>query len=323
MARDVVLYDIRAADERLFVFLPLNLSIRVACCPTRGRAMEDRSEKLRSFYAELICAAAKLGDPRIEQAFRTVKREPFAGPGPWLITLGGHAYVKTADDDPAFLYQNVLLALDSERGINIGMPSAHAYWLGACEINEGETVLQIGAGSGYYTAILAHLVGASGRVHAYEIDEGLAARARDNLKDLPHVDVRTQSGVGSELPKADLIYVCAGAAQPARSWLDALRPGGRLLFPLAPEWVLGGMLLVRRPDRGAVWPAKFAGRAQFVGCVGLQDEEAGRRLKDAFAKDWENVRSLHLESAPDQTCWYAGDGWWLSTAEAGRKTTPS
>ncbi len=323
MARDVVLYDIRAADERLFVFLPLNLSIRVACCPTRGRAMEDRSEKLRSFYAELICAAAKLGDPRIEQAFRTVKREPFAGPGPWLITLGGHAYVKTADDDPAFLYQNVLLALDSERGINIGMPSAHAYWLGACEIKEGETVLQIGAGSGYYTAILAHLVGASGRVHAYEIDEGLAARARDNLKDLPHVDVRTQSGVGSELPKADLIYVCAGAAQPAQSWLDALRPGGRLLFPLAPEWVLGGMLLVRRPDRGAVWPAKFAGRAQFVGCVGLQDEEAGRRLKDAFAKDWENVRSLHLESAPDQTCWYAGDGWWLSTAEAGRKTTPS
>jgi len=278
--------------------------------------MEKDSEKLRAFLAKLICTAAKLGDPRIEDAFRTVRREPFAGPGPWLFTLGGHAYVETPDDDPAFLYQNLLLALDAERSLNIGMPSAHAYWLGACEIKEGETVLQIGAGSGYYTAILAHLVGAGGRVHAYEIDEELAARARDNLKDLPHVDVQAKSGVAADLPHADLIYVCAGAAQPARSWLDALRPGGRLLFPLAPESVLGGMLLIRRPERGAVWPAKFAGRAQFIGCVGLQDDDVGRRLKDAFAKGWENVRSLHLDSAPDETCWFAGDGWWLSTTEA-------
>jgi protein-L-isoaspartate(D-aspartate) O-methyltransferase len=66
---------------------------------------------------------------------------------------------------------------------------------------------------------------------------------------------------------------------------------------------------------GAIWPAKFAGRAQFIGCVGLQDEEAGNRLKDAFAGGWENVRSLHFDSAPNQTCWFAGDGWWLSTAE--------
>jgi protein-L-isoaspartate(D-aspartate) O-methyltransferase len=294
--------------------------------------VEERSDKLRSFYAKLICAAAKIGDPRIEDAFRAVKREPFAGPGPWRVKFGGHDYVETPDDDPAFLYQNLLLALDSGRGINIGMPSAHAYWLGACEIKEGETVLQIGAGSGYYTAILAHLVGPSGRVHAYEIDETLAARARDNLRDLlqedllqedllqkglPQVDVQTRSGVTPDLPKADLIYVCAGAAQPARFWLDALQVGGRLLFPLAPEWVLGGMLLITRPAEGVVWPARFVGRAQFIGCVGLQDEETGQRLKDAFAGDWEQVRSLHLDSAPDETCWFAGDGWWLSTKEAG------
>ncbi len=285
--------------------------------------MEDRSEKLRSFYATLICAAAKCSDPRIEAAFRVVTREPFAGPGPWRVTLDGHPYVLTPDDDPAFLYQNQLLALDSERGINIGMPQAHAFWLNACGIKEGETVLQIGAGSGYYTAILAHLVGTNGRVHAYEIDEGLAARAKENLKDLPHVDVHTKSGVTSELPDADLIYVCAGAAQPARGWLNALRPGGRLLFPLAPQWVVGGMLLIRSSVRAGVWPAKIIGRAQFIGCVGLQDEETGRGLKDAFDKDWEKVRSLHLDSVPDDTCWFASDGWWLSTAEAATETDAS
>jgi protein-L-isoaspartate(D-aspartate) O-methyltransferase len=274
----------------------------------------DGSEKYRSFYAKLICAAAKLDDPRIEEAFRFVKREPFAGPGPWW--LGAHRYVQTPDDDPAFLYQDLLLALDRKRRINIGMPSAHAYWLGASNIKEAETVVQVGAGSGYYTAILAHLVGAGGRVYAYEIDEGLAARARENLKDAHQVELRTQSGVTPDLPLADLIYVCAGATQPSRTWLDALRPKGRLLFPLAPQGVLGGMLLITRPDGGSAWPAKFVGRAAFIGCVGLQDEETGRRLTEAFSKACDSVRSLRLDGSPDDSCWFAGDGWWLSTADA-------
>lgn len=281
----------------------------------------DGSEKYRSFYAKLICAAAKLDDPGIEQAFRTVRREPFAGPGPWWLSLGGHPYVQTPDDDPAFLYQDLLVALDHERQINIGEPSCHAYWLGACNIKKAETVVQIGAGSGYYTAILARLVGAKGRVYAYEIDEMLAARARQNLKDLHHVEVRTRSGVASDLPQADLIYVCAGAAQASRMWLDALRPSGRLLFPLAPQGVFGGMLLVTRPDQGLSWPAKFVSRAAFIGCVGLQDEDAGRRLTEAFSQNWDSVRSFRLDGSPDDSCWFAGDGWWLSTADASRPGT--
>ena len=44
--------------------------------------MADGSEKYRLFFAKLICAVAKLDDPRIEEAFRSVKREQFAGPGP-------------------------------------------------------------------------------------------------------------------------------------------------------------------------------------------------------------------------------------------------
>jgi len=278
--------------------------------------MEDRSAKYRAFYAQLICAAAKTTDPRIEQAFSTVRREPFAGPGPWSISVGGHPYVVTPDDDPAFLYQNTLLALDPSRNLNIGMPGAHAYWLSGCGVREGETVIQIGAGSGYYTAILAELTGPSGRVHAYEIDERLAALARENLKDVAHVALEDRSGIASDLPHADVIYVCAGAAQPATEWLEALRPGGRLVFPLAPEGMLGGMLMITRPNEGPIWPAKFLSRAQFIGCAGLQDADAARRLADAFAKGWESVQSLRREVAPDETCWFAGEGWWLSTAPA-------
>ena len=93
---------------------------------------EARSEKLRTFFAKLLCTAAKLDEPRIEEAFRTVRREPFAGPGPWWMSRGAHPYVQTPDDDPAFLYQDLLIALDRERGINIGMPGAHVTWLASC-----------------------------------------------------------------------------------------------------------------------------------------------------------------------------------------------
>ncbi|WP_027530461.1 protein-L-isoaspartate O-methyltransferase [Bradyrhizobium sp. WSM3983] len=278
--------------------------------------MDDHSDKFRAFYAQLICAAAKTTDPRIEQAFRKVRREPFAGPGPWSISLGGHPYVVTPDDDPAFLYQNALLALDSVRGLNIGMPGAHAYWLSGAGVREGETVLQIGAGTGYYTAVLAELAGPNGRVYAYEIDERLAGLARGNLKDIATIELRERSGIASDLPDVDVIYVCAGAAQPATEWLAALRPGGRLVFPLAPEGVHGGMLMITRPEQGTAWPAKFLGRAQFIGCAGLQDAEAGRRLAEAFAKGWESVQSLRRGDAPDDTCWFSGDGWWLSSAPA-------
>ena len=132
--------------------------------------MQDRSGKLRTFFASLVAGQFRGRHPAIEQAFAAVERERFAGPGPWSIMVVGSGYVKTPDDDPAFLYQDTLLALDPNRGINIGQPSWHALWLDAIDVRQGETVLQVGAGTGYYTAILARLAGRNGRVHAYEID---------------------------------------------------------------------------------------------------------------------------------------------------------
>jgi protein-L-isoaspartate(D-aspartate) O-methyltransferase len=278
--------------------------------------MEDQSQKLRTFFASLVAAQTRDRNPAVEQAFAHVKRETFAGPGPWSIMLPGRAYVKTPDDDPAFLYQDMPVALDPSRGLNIGMPSAHAAWLAALDVKEGETVLQVGAGTGYYTAILADLVGPNGRVHAYEIDAELAARARENLKDLPQVDVHPRSGIADNLPKSDAIYVCAGTTQPSWAWLDAMRPGARLLFPLQPESGVGGMLLLQRPENGLIWPAKFVSRAQFFCCEGQQDADAGRRLMEAFSSHWDRVRSFRINDSKDHTCWFAGDGWWLSTATA-------
>jgi protein-L-isoaspartate(D-aspartate) O-methyltransferase len=262
-------------------------------------------------------------DARIEQAFAAIPREPFAAPPPWFVLNGNWfgetrpPYVETPVDDPAVLYQDTLIALDRARGINIGQPSLHAHFLEGVAIAEGEAVLQVGTGSGYYTAILAHLVGSTGRVNAFEIDPDLAARAQRNLADRPWVTVEARSGIAENLPKADVIYVNAGITQPSWSWLDALRPGGRLLFPLTPEGGFGAMLLVCKPrEGGTAWPAHFVCRAGFIACQTRQDGDASRRLVMAFEHgDWRKVRSLRLDAKPDATCWFRGEDWWLSTRE--------
>jgi protein-L-isoaspartate(D-aspartate) O-methyltransferase len=276
--------------------------------------MQNRSENLRTFFARYVTAVGGVPGGPIERAFAATPRETFSGPGPWSVNVPGSGYVETPDDDLAFLYQDTLIALDPKRGINIGQPSAHARWLGALRLREGETVLQVGAGTGYYTAILAHLVGDSGRVHAYEIEPDLAARAIANLRNAPHAEVQARSGIGDGLPKVDAVYVCAGITQPAWAWLDALRPEGRLVFPLQAERGFGGMLMITRAKHGAIWPARFISRAAFIPCSGPQDAETGRRLTDAFSGGgFETVRSFRLDEPIDATCWFAGDGWWLST----------
>jgi protein-L-isoaspartate(D-aspartate) O-methyltransferase len=274
----------------------------------------DRSIALRRFFARYVTASGRARDRRIEHAFASVRRQPFAGPGPWSINIPGVGYVETEDDDLAFIYQDTLVPLDAARGINIGQPSAHARWIDALALREGDTVLQVGVGTGYYTAILTHLISPDGYVHAFEIDPGLASRARENLKDLPRVAVHAQSGIADNLPEADVIYVCAGITQPSWAWLRALKPNGRLAFPLHAVGGVGGMLMIRRGAQGAPWPARFISAAAFISCTGPQDDEIGRRLNVAYAHGKaQTVRSFRVDDPPDETAWFAGDGWWLST----------
>ncbi|HEX4765377.1 MAG TPA: methyltransferase [Lichenihabitans sp.] len=277
----------------------------------------DRSARLRQFFARQVAGRGRATDPRIVEAFAGVPREAFAGPGPWSVNVPGTGYVETPDDDIAYLYQDTLVAIDAARGINIGEPSLHARCLDALALRAGETVLHIGAGVGYYSAILAWLVGPGGRVHAFEIEPDLAARAARNLKALAQVTVEGRSGLAEDLPKADAIYVNAGLPWPPSPWLDALRPGGRLIFPLQPSGSFGCMLRIERPMAGTTWPATIVTPVSFIGCQGGEDGEADRRLRRALdGGGWEAVRSLRRNSSPDATAWLAGEGWWLSTAPA-------
>jgi protein-L-isoaspartate(D-aspartate) O-methyltransferase len=280
----------------------------------------DRLEAHRHFYADLVTTSAGAAkNERLKDAFASTPRERFVGAGPWKVFAGGN-YVETPTDDPAFLYQDVVVALAPERRINNGQPVLHAINLAALNVTLGEAVVHIGAGTGYYTAVLARLTGATGTVVAYEVEHDLAQSAIQNLSDFSNVTVQQRSGSEAPLPVCDAIYVNAAATAPLNVWLDALQLNGRLLFPLTPADGpggipgAGGMLLVARNDTDR-FDARFVCPTMFVSCVGARDEETAQKLSVAFKRgDFRNVRSLWRNSQPDDTCWCAGDGWWLSNA---------
>lgn len=276
--------------------------------------MMSGHEGLRRSYAELVTARAEVGQTSIVDAFAAVKREQFVGPGPWYIKTNT-GYVSTETDDPDVLYQDILVALDVERGINNGEPSLHAKCLGAASPTAGDGVIHVGAGTGYYTAILAHLVGPRGRVHAYEIDGDLARRAAKNLAGYPNVVVHAESALEVQLPPATVIYVSAGATRVPGVWLDALTIGGRLVLPLTPDERLGCMLLVTRRSERA-YAARIFSTAAFIPCIGARDKEESRALAAALdTRSTDEVQSLRRDSEPDETAWCIGKRWWLSTAE--------
>lgn len=221
----------------------------------------------REAYARDVTRAAGTSSPRLVAAFAEIPRERFLAPPPWTVIAPGGLYPKVTFD-PADLYEDALVALDPVRHINNGQPSLHARWLAALDPSPGEIVVQVGAGTGYYTAILASLVGPAGRIQAYEIEPALAETARANLRPYAQVTVHAASAVGVGLPDADVVYVSAAAPAPDLAWLDALRPGGRLVMPWEPRAGRGGVtLLVRREAGGlSATPSTLVG---FIPCEGI------------------------------------------------------
>lgn len=277
-------------------------------------------EDARKFYAQLMAANAGSADPRLEEAFATVPREAFLGPGPWAVVAGralttGNGKIMTPSADPVHIYQDVLVALDADKGINNGEPSLHAMWIGRIAPRPDEAVTHIGAGTGYYTALLARLV-APGPVTAFEIEADLAARATKNLETYGNVSVVHGDAVTGDLPRSDIIYVNAGVVAPPAAWLRALKAGGRMIFPWRPTEGVGLAVVVTRTKQGFACDPFM--RSWFIPCVGAS--AAGSAAKIPDLQKAARSRSIWLTSdrAPDRTATaIIGDLWFSSQALGG------
>lgn len=275
---------------------------------TRRRASMD---EIRGFYSKLMAAASKSDDPRLEHIFALVSREAFLPPGPWQIWLNGR-YFETPSADPVYLYPNALVALDASKGINNGEPFLHASWIGAVAPKSGDAICHIGAGLGYYTALLSLLVQPGGRVEAFEIEQDLAARARKNLEPFDGVAVVDGDATILPMPPSDLIYVNAGVVAPPLSWLQALRPNGRMIFPWRPAETVGLTVVISRRDDGFEVAPLMA--ACFIPCVGASSTDGCTKVPNIG--EAQSARSAWLTShrPPDETAVAVYQHVWFSNA---------
>jgi len=207
---------------------------------------EKFAEARRSMVIEQL-AHRGIRDPRVLGAMGLVARHRFVEP-----SLVEAAY----EDRP----------LPIGFGQTISQPYMVARATELAEVRSTDRALEVGAGSGYQTAVLAQLCA---QVYGIEIVPALAARARRVLEELGARNAVIESFDGSGGWPAhapyDVIIVSAGAPRVPPLLVDQLAEGGRLVIPLGPaeEQTLA---LVRRT--GDDFTTSYDTRCRYVDLLG-------------------------------------------------------
>lgn len=169
---------------------------------------------------EELTESGVLKTPALIDAFRTIDRKDFVSPG----------YAQEA-------YENYPLPIGA--GQTISQPYTVAFMLELLQPKAGQTIMDVGAGSFWQTAMLAHVVGEHGKVYAIERIPELVAKGKENLAKYDflkegRVEVRQENAQNGILESApfDRIIAAAAAEELPRAWKEQLAVGGRIVAPI-------------------------------------------------------------------------------------------
>ena len=212
---------------------------------------DDEARRRRGAMVQTQIADRGVRSPSVLAAMGRVAREDFL-PEP----LRNSAYADRA--------------LPIEAGQTLSQPYIVARMLEAAEIGPHDRVLEVGAGSGYSTAVLALL---AGHVVALERHAELAELARSRLKRLGHRNVEVHCADGSvgwpALAPFDAILVDAGGPEVPEALREQLAPGGRLVMPVGASFHF--QHLVKLTRRSATeFDREVLDAVAFVPLVGAQ-----------------------------------------------------
>lgn len=128
-------------------------------------------------------------------------------------------------------------ALPIGEGQTISQPYTVVFMLEQLQVRPGDVVLDVGYGSGWQTALLAHLVGPSGKIYAFEVVPFLCATGKENLEKYANLAqwvqclcMSAQSGY-VEVAPFDRIVSAATVRDVPRQWHEQLSLGGRMVYP--------------------------------------------------------------------------------------------
>jgi protein-L-isoaspartate(D-aspartate) O-methyltransferase len=217
--------------ERTGILIMALFALRLAAGSTSPAAVQSEDEifaqKRRAMVAEQL-AARDIRDQRVLEAMGRVPRHLFIDP-----SSREYAY----EDHP----------LPIAEGQTISQPYIVALMTQCLELQGGETVLEVGTGSGYQAAVLSLLVS---RVYSIEYFPELAEASSGLLKSLGYANVEVRAGDGffgwPEAAPFDGILVTCAARRVPDSLFGQLKEGGRLVIPLGDQTDVQRLIRVRK-----------------------------------------------------------------------------
>ena len=177
----------------------------------------------------------KLGhplSPRLSHAFMTVPRSVFVPSGFKQTQPGVWEAFDTAHDIYEDKHIITKVSADKRPSSSSSQPSLMAAMLEALDLKDGLSVLEIGTGTGYNTALLAEIVGPNGSVASIDIDAELVQRASHRMKETyPWVTFTVANGLEDTASERvyDRILVTGGYAHIPSHWINQLKKGGILV----------------------------------------------------------------------------------------------
>lgn len=138
-------------------------------------------------------------------------------------------------------------------GQTISQPYIVSFMTELLQPDTHHVVLEIGTGSGYQAAILSKLVH---HVYTIEIIEELGLEAEKRLKRLGYDGITVRIGDGyagwpAEAP-FDRIIVTAAPEEIPQKLVEQLKPAGRMILPVGPQWWGQDLLIIEKDDKGKV-----------------------------------------------------------------------
>jgi protein-L-isoaspartate(D-aspartate) O-methyltransferase len=179
-------------------------------------------DALRETMIEKVREVGYARRAEVEQALRDVRR---------------HEFVPDADLAAAYDPWQAVITHRFEDGASLSCASAPfvvAMMLDQLDVQPGNRILEIGAGTGYNAALLAELTGRAENVTTIDIDADVTAQASRALADAGYGEVRVVTGDGAlaEHGTYDRIIATVSPWDIPQAWWQQLAPGGRLVVPL-------------------------------------------------------------------------------------------
>ncbi|GAA3254437.1 methyltransferase domain-containing protein [Nonomuraea helvata] len=228
----------------------------------------DGFDDIQRFVAEAIRAVPRhLFIPEVALATPGDPEDTFvidrvADPDTWWDTVYSQSPIVTQLDDG----DTDIRARTGAYTSSSSAPSTVAHLLQILDPEPGDRVLEVGTGTGWTAALLAHLVGPHGSVTSIEIDEMVADQAAENLTSAGvRADVVVGDGAGgcSQRAPYDRVHVTCGIRSIPYAWVEQCRPGGVVVLPYCPGFGDDHVLrLVTLPDGTAI--GRFPGHATYM-----------------------------------------------------------